>query len=124
MTQASPLETSLNPVSHSSQKNELSTWPRPDLDAQPAATDWVTLIRIAQANQPFEAIVRPELRAAAVKGNNRLLPVLLMCVDYATFQDGVLVRRDTRKAGKTLEMRSLQRLYDHLKIFLTLDLRD
>jgi len=50
--------------------------------------------------------------------------VLLMCVDYATFQDGVLVRRDTRKAGKTLEMRSLQRLYDHLKIFLTLDLRD
>jgi hypothetical protein len=53
-----------------------------------------------------------------------VLAALRMCVDYATFQDGVLVRRDTRKAGKTLEMRSLQRLYDHLKIFLTLDLRD
>jgi len=47
-----------------------------------------------------------------------------MCVDYATFQDGVLVRRDTRKAGKTLEMSHLQRLYGHLKIFLTPDLRD
>jgi hypothetical protein len=47
-----------------------------------------------------------------------------MCDDYATFQDGVLVRRDTRKAGKTLEMRHLQRLYGHLKIFLTPDLRD
>jgi hypothetical protein len=57
-------------------------------------------------------------------GGSRLLRVLLMCVDYATFQDGVLVRRDTRKAGKTLEMSSLQRLQHHLKIFLTLDLRD
>jgi hypothetical protein len=47
-----------------------------------------------------------------------------MCVDYATFQDGALERRRTRKAGKTLEMRSLQRLSAHLKIFLTLDLRD
>jgi hypothetical protein len=47
-----------------------------------------------------------------------------MCVDYATFQDGVLVRRNTRKAGKTLEMSHLQRLYGHLKIFLTPDLRD
>jgi hypothetical protein len=47
-----------------------------------------------------------------------------MCVDYATFQDGVLVRRNTRKAGKTLEMSLLQRLYGHLKIFLTPDLRD
>ena len=43
-------------------------------------------------------------------------------VDYATFQDGVLGRRDKRKAGKTLRMRPLQRLYGHLKIFLTPDL--
>jgi hypothetical protein len=64
------------------------------------------------------------VQPAAAAGNSRLLPVLHMCVDYATFQDGALVRRDTRKAGKTLEMRSLQRLYGHLKIFLTLDLRD
>jgi hypothetical protein len=112
VTQASPLETSLNPVSHSSQKNELSTWMRPALGTFPVATDYVT--------RSCNLLVQP----AATAGYSHMLAVLLMCVDYATFQDGVLVRRDTRKAGKTLEMRSLQRLYDHLKIFLTLDLRD
>jgi hypothetical protein len=43
-----------------------------------------------------------------------------MCVDYATFQDTPLapVHR-TGKAGKTLEMLSLQRVTERLKIFLT-----
>jgi hypothetical protein len=85
---------------------------RPALGTFPAATDYVT--------HSCNLLLQP----AATAGCSRVPAVLLMCVDYATFQDGVLVRRDTRKAGKTLEMRSLQRLYDHLKIFLTLDLRD
>jgi len=42
-----------------------------------------------------------------------------MCVDYATFQDVLLVRGRTRKGGKTLEMGSLQRVILHLKILLT-----
>jgi hypothetical protein len=46
--------------------------------------------------------------------------VLPMCVDYATFQDASLASvRRTRKAGKTLEMRSLQRVAVLLKMLLT-----
>jgi hypothetical protein len=69
--------------------------------------------RIPEANDPPAT---PVFLAA--------LPVPHRCDDYATFQDGALGRRRTRKAGKTLQMRSLQRLNGHLKIFLTLDLRD
>jgi hypothetical protein len=44
-----------------------------------------------------------------------------MCVDYATFQDAPLAPPHTCKAVKTLEIGSLQRRIQRLKIFLTLD---